>query len=76
MVADSSAARICPEDVVCLTSDPSTPGMVCCVGEDLDTSSSSPTAHVYWLREHDNDRMEHISELSIIDRSLLHGDTG
>jgi hypothetical protein len=69
-------ARVCPEDVVVLASDPSTPGMVCCIGEDTESPSGSlPTAHVYWLREHDNDKMEPISELKILDRALLHGDT-
>lgn len=70
------ASRICPEDVVCLASDPNTPGMVCCVGEDNENRSAPPTAHVYWLREHDNDRMEPITDLRILDRALLHGDTG
>jgi len=71
------AARVCPEDVVMLLSDPSTPGMVCCVGEDNDNrpGGTLPTAHVYWLRELDNDKMEPISELRILDRALLHGDT-
>eukprot|EP00286_Rhodomonas_abbreviata_P008496 CAMPEP_0181325318 /NCGR_PEP_ID=MMETSP1101-20121128/20854_1 /TAXON_ID=46948 /ORGANISM="Rhodomonas abbreviata, Strain Caron Lab Isolate" /LENGTH=417 /DNA_ID=CAMNT_0023433603 /DNA_START=186 /DNA_END=1435 /DNA_ORIENTATION=- len=69
------ASRICPEDVVCLASDPSTPGMVCCVGEDNENRSAPPTAHVYWLRENDNDRMEPIADLRILDRALLHGDT-
>lgn len=69
------ALQICPEDVVSLISDPSTPGMVCCVGDNAD-STTAPTAHVYWLRENDNDRMELISDLTIIDRALLHGDTG
>jgi hypothetical protein len=70
------AGRICPEDVVCLVSDPSMPGMVCCVGEDTENRHAQPSAHVYWLRENDNDRMEPISELRILDRALLHGDTG
>jgi hypothetical protein len=70
------AGRICPEDVVCLASDPSMPGMVCCVGEDTENRHAQPSAHVYWLRENDNDRMEPISELRILDRALLHGDTG
>ena len=70
------AARICPEDVVCLVSDPCMPGMVCCVGEDTENRHAQPSAHVYWLRENDNDRMEPISELRILDRALLHGDTG
>ena len=71
------ASRVCPEDVVVLASDPSTPGMVCCVGEDTDNrpGGALPTAHVYWLRELDNDKMEPISELRIVDRALLHGDT-
>ncbi|KAJ1476249.1 hypothetical protein T484DRAFT_1825629 [Baffinella frigidus] len=73
-MADVSA-RICPEDVVCLISDPGTPGMVCCVGEDTDARGAPPTAHVYWLRELDNDRMEPITDLRILDRALLHGDT-
>jgi hypothetical protein len=70
------AGRICPEDVVCLVSDPCMPGMVCCVGEDTENRHAQPSAHVYWLRENDNDRMEPISELRILDRALLHGDTG
>ena len=70
------AGRICPEDVVCLVSDPNMPGMVCCVGEDTENRHAQPSAHVYWLRENDNDRMEPISELRILDRALLHGDTG
>ena len=70
------AGRICPEDVVCLVSDPCMPGMVCCVGEDPENRHAQPSAHVYWLRENDNDRMEPISELRILDRALLHGDTG
>jgi len=69
------SSRICPEDVVCLANDPSTPGMVCCVGDDSDSRGAPPTAHVYWLREQDNDRMEPISELTVLDRALLHGDT-
>jgi hypothetical protein len=52
------------------------PGMVCCVGEDTENRHAQPSAHVYWLRENDNDRMEPISELRILDRALLHGDTG
>eukprot|EP00291_Cryptomonas_curvata_P007709 CAMPEP_0172199852 /NCGR_PEP_ID=MMETSP1050-20130122/28936_1 /TAXON_ID=233186 /ORGANISM="Cryptomonas curvata, Strain CCAP979/52" /LENGTH=66 /DNA_ID=CAMNT_0012876957 /DNA_START=112 /DNA_END=309 /DNA_ORIENTATION=- len=51
------------------------PGMVCCVGEDTENRHAQPSAHVYWLRENDNDRMEPISELRILDRALLHGDT-
>jgi hypothetical protein len=75
-MATDMAARVCPEDVVVLASDPSTPGMVCCIGEDTENPSGSlPTAHVYWLREHDNDKMEPMSELKILDRALLHGDT-
>jgi hypothetical protein len=68
------ASQVCPEDVVVLVSDPSTPGMVCCVGED-NNPGGLPTAHVYWLREKDNDKMEPISELRVLDRALLHGDT-
>jgi len=71
------SARICPEDVVVRADDPSTPGMVCCVSEDNENrpGGSQPTAHVYWLRELDNDKMEPVSELTIVDRALLHGDT-
>ena len=70
------ASRVCPEDVVVLASDPTTPGMVCCVGEDTEgLAGGQPTAHVYWLRETDNDKMEPISELRVLDRALLHGDT-
>ena len=76
MASTEMASRVCPEDVVVLASDPMTPGMVCCVGEDTEgLAGGQPTAHVYWLRETDNDKMEPISELRVLDRALLHGDT-
>eukprot|EP00960_Hanusia_phi_P042231 755379-Hanusia_phi.AAC.3 len=69
------ATRICPEDVVSLITDPSAVGIVCCVGEDEENKNSAPTAHVYWMREYDNDKMELITDLRVLDRTLLHGDT-
>ncbi|EKX31190.1 hypothetical protein GUITHDRAFT_122599, partial [Guillardia theta CCMP2712] len=69
------ATRICPEDVVSLVADPAAIGIVCCVGEDEENRNSAPTAHVYWMREYDNDKMELITDLRVLDRTLLHGDT-